>query len=294
VTSPDVAGLRFDVVDVFTERPFAGNPLAVVHGGDGLDTEQLQAIAREFNLSETAYPLPSTVDGADYRVRIFTPAAEVPFAGHPSIGTAWVLARDGVIGRGAVIQECGAGLLPLTVDAGGARLTGGTPTIAGDVDAAAVLAAVGLEPSDADACPPPGIAGAGAEFIFLAVGEHAVARAAPDLAAVRALDAGLGLVLFSFDPARAAVHLRMFAPALGIPEDPATGSAALALGVFLVWRGLLPGDGDFRYVISQGAEMGRPSTLECTATARGGRAVRATVRGAVVPVSSGHITVPAP
>lgn len=292
MTSPDVDGLRFDVLDVFTDRPFAGNPLAVVHGADGLSTEQLQAIAREFNLSETAYPLPSTADGADYRVRIFTPAVELAFAGHPSIGTAWVLARDGVIERGDVIQECGAGLLPLTVDADGARLTGGTPTIVDDVDAAPVLSAVGLEPSDADARAPAGIAGAGADFLFLAVGKDAVARAAPDLAAVRAQSGRRGLVVFSFDPARATVHLRMFAPGAGIPEDPATGSAAVALGVFLVWRELLPGDGDFRYVISQGAEIGRPSTLECTATARGGRAVRTTVRGGVVPMSTGRITVP--
>jgi len=294
VTPPDAPTLRFDVVDVFTDRAFAGNPLAVVHGADGLRTGQLRAIAREFNLSETAYPLPSTVDGASYRVRIFTPAAELAFAGHPSVGTAWVLARDGVIPRGEVVQECGAGLLALLVDADGARLTGATPTIRGDLDAAPVLAAVGLEPSDLDASAPAGMAGAGADFIFLAVGDDAVARAVPDLAAVRALHARQGLVVFSFDAALGAVHLRMFTPNLGIAEDPATGSAAVALGVFLVWRGLLPGDGESSYVVSQGAEIGRPSILDCTAVARGGEAVRTTVRGGVVPVSSGRIAVPPP
>ena len=291
MTPPDAA-LRFDVVDVFTDRPFAGNPLAVVHGAGGLRTEQLQAIAREFNLSETAYPLPPTVDGADYKVRIFTPATELAFAGHPSVGTAWLLARDGVIERGDVVQECGAGLLPLTVDADGARLTGGTPTIRGGVDATPVLAAVGLQPSDMDGRAPAGMAGAGADFVFLAVGHDGVGRAVPNLVAVRALGVRQGLVVFSFDAALGAVHLRMFAPDLGVGEDPATGSAAVALGVFLVWRGLLPGDGESRYVISQGAEVGRPSTLDCTVTADGGAAVRTTVRGGVVPVSSGRITVP--
>jgi len=291
VTSPD-ATLRYDVVDVFTDHPFAGNPLAVVHDAGELSTEQLQAIAREFNLSETAYPLPPTQDGADYRVRIFTPGAELAFAGHPSVGTAWVLARDGVIKRGDVVQECGAGLLPISVDADGARLTGGTPTIRGDVDAGPVLVAVGLEPSDVDARAAAGMTGAGADFMFLAVGADAVVRAVPNAAAVRALDVRQGLVVFSYDDALGTVHLRMFAPDLGVGEDPATGSAAVALGVFMVWRGLVPGYGSSHYVISQGAEIGRPSTLDCTVLAHGGEAVQTTVRGGVVAVASGRIAVP--
>ena len=103
-------GMRYDVVDVFTDRPFAGNPLAVVHGAGeaGLGGPAMQAIAAEFALSETVFVLPPTRQGADYRVRIFTPAVELPFAGHPSVGAAWVLARDGVIGGGDVVQECGA------------------------------------------------------------------------------------------------------------------------------------------------------------------------------------------
>ena len=289
---PPGVTLRYDVVDVFTDRPFAGNPLAVVHGAGELDTGQLQAIAREFNLSETAFPLPASTDGADYRVRIFTPAAELAFAGHPSVGTAWVLARDGVIAAGEVVQECGAGLLPIAVDAAGARLTGGTPTIRGDRDPAPELRALGLDAADLDRRAPAGMAGAGADFAFLAVAGDAVARAVPDLAALRALGVRQGLAVFAFDAATREVHLRMFTPDLGIAEDPATGSAAVALGVFLVWRGLLPGDGDSRYVISQGAEIGRPSTLDCTVTASAGAAVRATVRGCVVPVSAGRIAVP--
>jgi trans-2,3-dihydro-3-hydroxyanthranilate isomerase len=286
-----VVRLEYDIVDVFTDRPFAGNPLAVVHGADGLSTEQLQSIAREFNLSETAYPLPSTVDGADYRLRIFTPGAELAFAGHPSVGSAWVLAHHGKIRHGDVVQECGAGLLPLAVDEHGARLTGGAPTIRGDRDPTSVLAAVGLGEADLDVRALPGMAGAGADFVLLAVHDDAVTRAVPVPAAIAGLDVRQGLVVFSYDEGR--VHLRMFAPDLGVGEDPATGSAAVALGVFLVWRGVLPGDGEHRYTISQGAEIGRPSTLDCTVIAQDGAAVTTTVRGGVAHVASGTITVPA-
>lgn len=280
--------LRYDVVDVFTDRGFAGNPLAVVHGAADLGTAQLQAVAREFNLSETVFPLAPTVAGADYRLRIFTAGAELAFAGHPSVGAAWVLARDGVIRHGDVVQECGAGLLPVTVDADGACLTGGRPVVRGDLDPAPVLAAVGLQPSDVDDRAPAGMAGAGADFILLVVRGDAVARAVPDLVAISKLDVRQGLVVCAVDGP--AVHLRMFAPDL--VEDPATGSAAVALGVFLVWRGVFPGTGETGYTISQGAEIGRPSTLTCTVTAVDGAAVRTTVRGGVVPVASGRIAVP--
>ena len=128
--------------------------------------------------------------------------------------------------------------------------------------------------------------------MFLAVHGGAVGKAVPDLSMLRRLDARQGMVLFAFSEADNAVHLRMFSPDLGVAEDPATGSAAVALGTFLVWRGLLPADGESHYVISQGAEIGRPSTLDCTVRARGGAAVRATVRGGVVAVASGRLALP--
>src|SRR5512133_457124 len=114
--------LAYHVVDVFSERPFEGNPLAVVLDADELSTDALQTVALEFHLSETAFPMHSEV--ADYRLRIFTPVMELPFAGHPSVGTAWLLARLGRIRHGAVRQECGAGVLPVDVTAEGATLTG--------------------------------------------------------------------------------------------------------------------------------------------------------------------------
>ena len=153
--------LPYHVVDVFTDRPYAGNPLAVVLGADDLPTAALQAVAREFNLSETAFPMDS--DRADYRVRIFNPGTELPFAGHPSIGTAWLLARLGRIRTGPVVQECGAGLLPVTVTAAGATLTGGPATVGPPLDPAPLLAATGLERGSLSGAAPARAAGAGRE-----------------------------------------------------------------------------------------------------------------------------------
>ncbi|WP_214364341.1 PhzF family phenazine biosynthesis protein [Pseudonocardia sp. H11422] len=285
-----MTNLRYDVVDVFTDRAFAGNQLAVVHGAEGLETEALQSIAAEFHLSETAFPLPPTQPGADYRLRIFTPELELPFAGHPSVGAAWVLARNGVIGTGDVVQECGAGLLPVQVDAAGARVAGGPPEIGQDVDAALFAVAVGLSPDDVDGAAAPGIAAAGVPYVFLPVRPDAVARAECDAAAVRNLASGLtGVVVFSVDQRAEHVHLRMFAPGSGVPEDPATGSAAVALGVYLVDRGLLAQEGESAFTIDQGAEIGRPSRLEVQVSARGGAAVDTSVRGGVAAVARGEL-----
>src|SRR3954451_12162036 len=122
--------LEYDVVDVFTDRPFTGNPLAVVYGAHELGGEHLQAIAREFNLSETVFVLPPTVPDATYRVRIFTTVHELPFAGHPSVGVAVAQLRRGLVKPGDVVMECGAGLLPVELhDNGSARITGGAPTL---------------------------------------------------------------------------------------------------------------------------------------------------------------------
>src|SRR5687767_5943844 len=141
--------LAYEVVDVFTDRAFAGNPLAVVLDADELSTEQLQALAQEFALSETAFPVLAD-DGADYRLRIFTPATELPFAGHPSVGAADVMRRRGRVGVGRVVQSCGAGLLPLDVQEGTVTLTAGEPSWGEPLDPAPLLAAVGLDAADVD------------------------------------------------------------------------------------------------------------------------------------------------
>lgn len=285
-----MTSLAYEIVDVFTDRPFAGNPLAVVFGADRLAAGQMQALAREFNLSETVFVLPPTQDGATYRARIFTPDRELPFAGHPSVGAAvTTLRRDGRE-PGIVVQECGAGLLPIEVDAGQATLTGGQPTVGPELDPAPLLESVGLTLDDF-AGPAPRTAGCGLEFPYLPVRPDAVARAQADLAAARRYGVD-HILIFSWLPADRAAHARMFGSGVGVPEDPATGSAALGLGVWLVASGLLPGDGESAYTVRQGVEIHRPSLLECTVTATGGVALGATVRGQVVPIARGEIAVP--
>jgi trans-2,3-dihydro-3-hydroxyanthranilate isomerase len=277
--------LEYEIVDVFTDRPFAGNPLAVVVGGDALARDQMQALAREFNLSETVFVLAPTAPEATYRARIFTPTTELPFAGHPSVGVAVTQMRRGLFPAGPVRQECGAGVLPIEVRAdGSATLTGGTPSIGPVLEAGPLLAAVGLDASDLDG-PPPREAGCGISFTFLGVRPDAVGRA---VAGSYADD----VCVFAWDAEANRSHARVFAGHSGVAEDPATGSAALGFGVYLVASGLLPGDGESSYVVHQGIEVHRPSTLDCTVTAAGGAAVRATVAGHVVPIARGEIAIP--
>jgi trans-2,3-dihydro-3-hydroxyanthranilate isomerase len=287
--------LDYWVVDVFADRTFAGNPLAVVLDADALSTTQMQALASEFNLSETTFPVGTTTDGADYLLRIFTPTAELPFAGHPSVGTAWLMQSLDRVRPGRVVQECGAGLLPLEVSADGATLTGGTPVVGEALDPAPLLAAVGLEASDF-AGAEPRWAGTGINWAFLHVTDDAVGRARPDLGRLVELSAGgpdrTGVAVLAWKDGRA--HARVFAGGFGVPEDPATGSAALGMGVWLVAAGLVESDGDSSYEIAQGIEMARPSRLVCGVTAEGGRAVACRVSGKVAPVAHGQITVPAP
>jgi trans-2,3-dihydro-3-hydroxyanthranilate isomerase len=253
--------------------------------GDNLSTEQMQALAREFNLSETVFPTAPPA-GATYGLRIFTPTTELPFAGHPSVGAAAVLHRLGRITSGDNVQACGAGLLPVHVG-DQVTLTGGAPVVGEPVASAPLLTALGLSGADL-AGPPPRWAGTGVEFFYLLVRPSALADVRVDLGGVASLGRG-GISLVSWDGAVA--RCRVFAAGFGVPEDPATGSAALGLGVYLAASGLLE-DGEHRYVVEQGVEMGRPSTLTCTVEVVDGAATRTTVSGGVVPVARGEIRVP--
>ncbi len=283
MTGPSLA---YQVVDVFTDTAFAGNPLAVVLDADDLATGQLQQLAAEFNLSETAFPMKAP-EGATYGLRIFTPTDELPFAGHPSVGAAWVLAQLGRIARGANVQACGAGLLPVDVTTAGATLTGGPPVAGDPLDPGPFLEALGLTVEDLDG-PAPRWAGVGLEFGYLLVRAEALARVQVDVQKVGAVGRA-GISLAAWDGAVA--RCRVFCGGIGVAEDPATGSAALGLGVYLAATGLL-GDGEHLYVVQQGYELGRPSTLTCTVDVVGGTAVRTTVGGSVVPVARGEIRVP--
>jgi trans-2,3-dihydro-3-hydroxyanthranilate isomerase len=283
--------LDYEVVDVFAPHAFAGNPLAVVFDADRLSTEQCQALAFEFHLSETSFLCAPTEPGADYRVRIFTPFAELPFAGHPSVGAAHTLVRTGRAAAGPLRQECGAGVLDVLVDDDGATLSGGRPTLEDGPDPAALAAAVGLTSADLTGLPAD-VAGCGLPFAYLSVHREVVDLAVPDHAALDALGVGEGVSVLSWDAATSTAYARVFAGDLRWGEDPATGSAALGTGVWLVERGLLGGDRTSSYVVRQGERLGRPSVLSCTVTASGGSAVAATVRGSVVPIASGRIRVP--
>jgi trans-2,3-dihydro-3-hydroxyanthranilate isomerase len=294
--------LDYHVVDVFTDSPFAGNPLAVVVGADAVPTEAMQRLAQEFHLSETAFPLrPSAAEaarGVDYRLRIFTPASELPFAGHPSVGTAWVLADLGRVPPGRVVQACGVGDVALAVSPGGGpvELTGGPPTDLGQVDPEPLLAAVGLSGSDLDDAGGAAarVCGTGLPFGVLPVRPDALAACVPDLSRLRAASTTIGgaggVFVASWDPVAAVARARMFAADLGGGEDPATGSAALAYGVFLVASGLLRVSTG--YTVRQGVEMGRPATLRCRVDVGSGRVLAAHVAGDVAAVARGRVRVP--
>jgi trans-2,3-dihydro-3-hydroxyanthranilate isomerase len=285
-----VSDLTYHVVDVFTDRPYAGNPLAVVLDADDLSTPQLAALAREFNLSETAFPLRDA--DADYRLRIFTPGSELPFAGHPSVGTAWLLHSLGRIGSGRIVQRCGAGLLPLSVSSDRVELTAGTPSAGEPYDAGPLLRACGLTDADAGAAPARTCSTGLVQAFVEVASSDAVRRA--EGAALGALGSGAveTVSLFAWDAASRTAHTRVFAGMVGVPEDPATGSAAAAFGAWLVASGYVPGDGETSYVVTQGAEIGRPSRIDGTVVARDGVAVECRVAGSVVPVATGTIRIP--
>lgn len=295
--------LSFDVVDVFTDRPFAGNQLAVVHGAGDLTTAQCLALAQEFGYSETTFPVPRGEE--EYVTRIFTPGGEIPFAGHPTLGTAWVLRSRGELGADSVVQHCGAGEIGVRfLPQGDVELSAVPHDLAGPLDdalVAALLEDVGLSLSDVAG--PAWLAGTGLTFVHLAVTEDAVGRARPSLtplseyadrlAAVGAtVDPveGLNLHHVAGDDPELSVRSRVFVPGLDVAEDPATGSAAAGLGLALVAAGRLPEGG--RYTITQGVEMGRPSTLVGRVDVVSGSVERVHVAGGVQPVASGMIATP--
>ncbi|KZC15798.1 phenazine biosynthesis protein PhzF [Rhodanobacter sp. FW510-R12] len=261
---------RFMQLDVFASRLFDGNPLAVVIDADGLDTTAMQRIAQWTNLSETTFLLPPTSSAADYRVRIFTPRQELPFAGHPSVGSAWVAIEAGLVaaGKTALVQECAAGLLPVQVAGSGAQRLIRVQAPPARIDAAdaalhAALARalrIGLAPGEA--CHVDN----GPHWILGNLGEAAAVRGLqPDLAAVAALclqQRAVGVGVFGREHAGgAAMAVRAFCPADGIPEDPVTGSANAAIMAWLGERGDRDGYG-LRYRASQGREVGRDGIVE--------------------------------
>jgi PhzF family phenazine biosynthesis protein len=261
---------RFVQLDVFANRLFGGNPLAVVVDAQGLDTHAMQRIARWTNLSETSFLLPPTQPHADYRVRIFTPRQELPFAGHPSVGGAYVAIEAGLVDadKGALIQECEAGLLPVRVLGQGAaraiHVQAPPASVRALDDALCQRLASALH-----VALPPGQACCvdnGPRWILCNL-DHATAvrGLAPDMVAVAALcveHAAVGVSVFGREPTGpATMAVRAFCPADGIPEDPVTGSANAAIMAWLASRGDRDGYG-LRYGASQGREVGRDGHVE--------------------------------
>jgi trans-2,3-dihydro-3-hydroxyanthranilate isomerase len=299
---------RFVTGDVFTDRAFGGNPLAVLPDARGLDGAAMQRIAGELNLSETVFVLPPADPAHTRHLRIFTPKAEVPFAGHPNVGTAVLLALIGEVEadgeRLEVAFEQEAGVVAVAVAKEGGRwaraeLTAPVPPALGPVFAASRLArALGLEAGAVvTARHEPRVASAGMGFLCVELaGRAALARAWAQGGEADGLlrEAGVtGLQCYTRDVGEAAADLRvrMFAPLHGVPEDPATGSAAVALAGLLA--ALDPrGEGEIPYRLAQGIEMGRPSLLLATAVKREGRVVAARVGGGVVWMSEGWLDVP--
>jgi trans-2,3-dihydro-3-hydroxyanthranilate isomerase len=301
---------RFLQVDVFTDVPFGGNPLAVFPDAEDLTSEEMQKLAREMNLSETTFVLPPQAPGADFKVRIFTPAAELPFAGHPVVGTHWVLAHLGRIELKAPVTEVrfelGVGVLPADLEVAEGRVervvitSGQAQFLAMMEDVGDLAAALG---TSAEA-----ITDTGLPVQVVSTGIATLIVPIRSLTEVQEMDpsrlnvAALGetcrplgtetVMVFALETERpeATVHVRMFAPSLGVPEDPATGSANGTLGAYLVHHQAVPvSDGTNHFVSEQGAEMGRPSSLDLLVDRSGGEVTRVRVGGRVVPMVEGSV-----
>jgi trans-2,3-dihydro-3-hydroxyanthranilate isomerase len=298
--------LDFVTVDVFTDRPFGGNPLAVMLDARGLTSAQMQAIAAEFNLSETTFVLPPQDAAHTAQVRIFTPRAELPFAGHPNVGTAFVLAGAAASAArpatgDTMIFEEKAGLVRIELlrdqsAVTGARLAAPQGLVMGENIAREIVAsACSLAAADIDTrAHQPCIASCGIPLIFAAVtGRAALAAARPRTEIFMqhvpaTLATGIHLYVEAATPV-ADIETRMFAPLHGITEDPATGSANVALIALLA---TLRAERDLRLErrISQGVDMGRPSLMVASAEKRAGEVVAAHIGGSCVPVMSGVIS----
>ncbi len=281
----------FVTYDVFTDRRFGGNPLAVVIDATQVPEAMFQTVAREFGYSETTFVLPPDDPAHDAKVRIFTPTMELPFAGHPTVGTALALNEAGLAGDEMVL-ELGVGPIPVTVRDGVARFTTRVPlSISPGPDAATVAGMVGLAKASVRTDRHlPETAGVGVPFLLAQLsGDADLVAARPDLDAFRRAageDGGrLGLLVYLRDGA--SIRARMFAPLGGIMEDPATGSAAAALTAYL---GRLD-ERSQSFEIVQGVEMGRPSLILTEVTVEDGAPVEVAVSGRAVRIMEGRIAV---
>lgn len=308
---------RFVQLDVFTAQPFAGNPLAVFPEADGLADDQMLKIAREMNLSETVFVLPPRDEKTLRHLRIFTPAREIPFAGHPIVGTWNELAREGVVplpegGNGwtRIHHEIGIGVLPVDIEFKDGRplqvvMTQGKFEIKGEIDdwqeQAEIARSLGLAREELDENLPIQVISTGLPFLAVPVRSLADLRKCRVNAALlteiyeRARSTGCyPFTRETIEIGEARAHARLFAPADNIPEDPATGSAAGALGAYLVHHGASGAEsveGRVRFVIEQGDFMNRPSRIDIEVKGKLGAIDEVRVGGPSVVVARGEVFV---
>jgi trans-2,3-dihydro-3-hydroxyanthranilate isomerase len=299
--------MRYLHYDVFTDTPFEGNQLAVFPDARGLSAQQMQTLAREMNFSESTFILPSEAAGTDIRMRIFTPGAELPMAGHPTVGSTFALAHEHVIapGRDRFVFGLGIGPTPVELTWRGQTLdfawmdqqppdfrTPASP-------ARDIIKSVGLDPASVERTHLPiEEISCGNPFLFVPCASRAdVDAAVPDISAMRSLKSAfpsnhIGVFFFTTEPVESGVtaYSRMFAPGLGVPEDPATGSASGPLGAYLVKHRLVPADRARDMVSLQGVAMGRPSRIYMTiASDASGAITRVQVGGKSVKIGEGAI-----
>jgi len=295
--------VQFQTVDVFTDRQFGGNPLAVIPDARGLSGAQMQAIANEFNLAETTFVLPPDDPANTARVRIFTPRAEMPFAGHPNVGTAFVLARHGTVAgfdRRTMVFEEIAGLVRMTIDVVGGQVAGASLAAPQpfrairDFDVATIAQACSLDPSDIETRRhPPRLVSCGAPFVIAEVRDRAALRRAQQRMDVflrhlpRAEATGIHLYVEDAEEG-ADFQSRMFAPLHGVFEDPATGSANVALIGLLAHLRREPSL-RLEAAIGQGVDLGRPSLMRAVAEKTDGAVTGTFIGGGCKPVMSGAI-----
>jgi trans-2,3-dihydro-3-hydroxyanthranilate isomerase len=302
-----MASYSFATVNVFTDQRFAGNPLAILPNADGLTDQQMQAIAAEFNLSETTFVLPPVDPRHHARVRIFNRQHEMPFAGHPNVGTGYLLATMAGDPPEHFTFEEMAGLVRVHILRDASRTISGARVAAPrslsidiGIPMEVVAACAGLKEADiATLSHTPLVASVGTPFVIAEVTSvEALSRASPDLPAFRTaaarfpdMDGRFALYLYAWmqgDERR--IRCRMFAPLGGTSEDPATGSAGATLAALLT--SMAPGDNvDLQYAIEQGVEMGRPSLIIASAVKTGEGPVSASVAGSCVPVMRGTLQV---
>jgi trans-2,3-dihydro-3-hydroxyanthranilate isomerase len=281
-----VTRYEYRLVDVFTDKAFGGNPLAVFREPGKLDAKSMQAIAKELHLSETTFVLPPTSGAADHRLRIFTPEVEMPFAGHPTIGTAFVLAD----GKDVTMRlEEGVGVIRVTLLEGFVQMEQPLPAFSGTTITRKTAAdALGLAVEEVRSDVPIQIGSSGVQFLFVPLSNLKAVRRAH-----RPAGLGANVYVFAMSGERSGshVHGRMFDEGLGIGEDPATGGAQGPLGAYIVAHELVQAAPTTRIRVEQGFEIGRPSILDIEVDKAGAAITAVRVGGRCIPMGGGWLDI---